>query len=612
MTQVNAPYPATAFLTGFLRGRGFNCEQADLAIELVLALFSRNGLQRILNVLPPESKAPSIALFREQFDTYAATVDPVVRFLQGRDPSLALRITNRNFLPEGPRFTALETMEDSLTWAFGTLGLQDQAKYLATLYLADLADVVREGVDPHFELTRYAEKLAISASTFDNLYAALHQPKTLVDEMLHDLTVEHIRNVQPDLVGITAPFPGNVYGALRIAQTIRAISPSTKIAWGGGYPNTELRELNDPRVFEFVDFITLDSGELPMIRIIEHLHGERSSDTLHKTYTADDNKVTYRVDASAIPLPHAETGTPTYAGLPMDRYLYVFDTLNPMHRIWSDGRWNKLMVAHGCYWSQCTFCDTRLDYIDRFSKAPAKLLVDRMEALIAETGQTGFHFVDEAAPPAMLKALSEEILQRGLVVTWWGNIRFEKSFTPELCDLMASAGCVAVSGGLEVAEDRLLALIKKGVTVEQVARVTHAFTEAGIMVHAYLMYGYPTQTAQETINSLEMVRQLFEAGCIQSGFWHRFALTAHSPIAAEPDAFGITILPEPTVTFARNELAFKDPVKADRDMLGEGLRKALFNYMHGIGLDIPVHQWFPKKVPKSDVPPDLVYVALNT
>lgn len=610
MTQINAPYPATAFLTGFLRNKGFACTQADLAIALVLKLFSREGMKNVSESLPHDLHSPVIDGFREHVERYYQTIDPVIRFLQGRDPSLALRITSRSFLPEGPRFHALENMEDSLNWAFGTLGLQDQAKYLATLYLADLADVVREGIDTHFELSRYAEKLAVSASTFDALHVALHQPPSLVDTMLRDLTRELVAREQPDLVGITAPFPGNVYGAFRIAQTIKAINPEIKIAWGGGYPNTELRELKEPRVFDFFDYVSLDSGELPMLRIIAHVCGKCTEDNLHKTYTCRDGAVRFHTDTAALPLPHTETGTPSYDGLPMQDYLYVFDTLNPMHRIWSDGRWNKLMVAHGCYWSQCTFCDTRLDYIDRFSKAPASLLVDRMESLIKETGQTGFHFVDEAAPPAMLKALSEEILRRGLVVTWWGNIRFEKSYTEELCQLMADAGCVAVSGGLEVAEDRLLALIKKGVTVDQVARVTHHFTESGIMVHAYLMYGYPTQTEQETINSLEMVRQLFEAGCIQSGFWHRFALTAHSPIAADPDAFGITILPEPKVTFARNELAFNDPVKADHDMLGEGLRKALFNFMHGVGFDLPVHKWFARKVPKTTIRPDHIEQSL--
>ncbi len=610
MTQINTPYPATAFLTGFLRGRGVRCGQADLAIELVLRLFSRSGLERILTALPDTPLTPALSVFREHFDRYAATVEPVIRFLQGKDPSLALRVVSRKFIPEGPHFASLDTMEDSMHWAFGTLGLQDQAKYLATLYLADLADVVRDGIDPRFELSRYAEKIAISAATFDGLYEALQQPPTLVDDLLRELTIEHVERFRPTLAGLTAPFPGNVYGALRIAQCIREMDPRIKIAWGGGYPNTELRELRDPRMFEFVDFITLDSGEIPLLRIVDRMNGVPDT-KLHMSYTCEEGTVQFHTDPSALPLPHAETGTPTYDGLPMDRYLYVFDTLNPMHRIWSDGRWNKLMVAHGCYWSQCTFCDTRLEYIDRFSKAPAGLLVDRMEAMIAETGQTGFHFVDEAAPPAMLKALSEEILRRGLVCTWWGNIRFEKSFTPELCERMAAAGCVAVSGGLEVAEDRLLALIKKGVTVEQVARVTHAFTEAGIMVHAYLMYGYPTQTVQETVNSLELVRQLFEAGCIQSGFWHRFALTAHSPIAADPDAFGITLLPEAEITFARNEIPFRDPVKVDHDMLGEGLRKALFNYMHGIGLDVPVQQWFPRKTPRSSIPTDYIEKALQ-
>src|SRR6185312_10968974 len=170
----------------------------------------------------------------------------------------------------------------------------------------------------------------------------------------------------------------------------------------------------------------------------------------------------------------------------------------------------------------------------------------------AETGQTGFHFVDEAAPPAALEALANRLIERGVVITWWGNIRFEKAFTPELCKLLARSGCVAVSGGLEVASDRLLALMKKGVTVEQVARVTRAFSTAGVMVHAYLMYGFPTETAQDTVDALERVRQLFAEGCVQSAFWHRFTATAHSPIGQEPKLFGIRLHREPAVTFARN------------------------------------------------------------
>jgi radical SAM superfamily enzyme YgiQ (UPF0313 family) len=593
MTQVNTPYPATAFLTGYLRRAGIDAVQADLAIELVLRIFSRAGLQRL-------------GLKLDELERYLLTIDPVVRFLQGRDPSLALRICSRNYLPEGPRFAALDETADGLSWAFGALGVQDQAKHLATLYLADLTDAIRDQVDPHFELSRYAEKLALSAPTFDPLAEALRAPATVVDAMLEELVAEKLKVHEPDVVGLTAPFPGNVYAAFRIAAAVRKHAPNASLVLGGGYPNTELRELKEPRVFDYFDFVTLDDGERPLQCLVEHLSGTRPVEKLCRTFIRRGADVVYVNDPSVPPLAHNESGTPTYDGLPLDGYLSVLEMLNPMHRIWSDGRWNKLMVAHGCYWSKCTFCDTTLDYIQRYSTAPADHLVDQIERIVGETGQTGFHFVDEAAPPAMLKALARRLLDRGVSITWWGNIRFEKSFTPELCELLAESGCVAVSGGLEVAEDRLLALMQKGVSVEQVARVTKNFVNVGIMVHAYLMYGFPTQTVQETVNALEYVRQLFAAGCIQSGFWHRFALTAHSPIAKDPAGHGIRLLPEPNVTFARNEIPYQDPVGTDHARLGEGLRKALYNFMHGVGLDQDVRAWLGIDVPKATVRRDLI------
>lgn len=616
MTQVNAPYPATAFLTGFLRSRGLECAQADLAIGLVLRLFSQSGLRRALKRIPPEMTTPAIDHLRANAEPVLAAIDPVIRFLQGRDPTLALRIASRNFLPEGPRFAPIEDAGpgdgDALQWAFGSLGTQDLAKYLATLFLADLADAVRDGIDPRFELARYAEKLALSAPSFDSLRGDLQKPPTLVDELLAELTRETLATHRPDFVGITAPFPGNVYGAFRMAQTIRADYPDIRIAFGGGYANTELRELADTRIFDYFDYVCLDDGESVFLKLLEVAAGKCGPEHLARTFVREGDRVVLR-DAPAPPLPHAATGTPTYDGLPVGDYLQVFDMLNPMHRIWSDGRWNKLMVAHGCYWSKCSFCDTSLPYIQRYSTAPADLLVDRMEALIRETGQTGFHFVDEAAPPAMLKKLADRLLARGVTATWWGNIRFDTYFTPEVCDLLARSGCVAVTGGLEVAEDRLLELMQKGVSVAQVARVTRNFAEAGVMTHAYLMYGYPTQTVQETVNALEFVRQLFEAGCLQSAYWHRFALTVHSPVFQALEKHHLTISNDwNKATFARNEVPFTDATGIDHDRLGVALRKALYNYMHGAGLDVEVHRWFGRRTPQTTVPPDYIRLALDT
>jgi radical SAM superfamily enzyme YgiQ (UPF0313 family) len=634
MTQLNTPYPATAYLTGFLRLHAarldLDVRQADPALELVLRLLSRAGLTAIADTLAARAQTatkkqraempPSIAHFLAHRARYLETVEPVIRFLQGKDATLALRIAGRELLPEGPRFASLreattaDADDDPLAWAFGQLATGDRAKYLASLYVDDLADVIRDGIDPRFELSRYGERLAASAATFDALADALAAPPTLVDQTLDAITRDLVAAHQPDLLGLTAPFPGNVYGAFRIARAAKQAAPAIRVVLGGGFVNTELRELSDPRVFDHIDYVTVDDGERPLLALIDHLRDPAAP--LLRTYVREGGAVRWRTDETLHDIPLRDAGTPTYDGLPLDRYLSIFEMLNPMHRLWADGRWNKLTVAHGCYWKKCTFCDISLDYIGRYDPASADLLVDRIEAMIAETGQTGFHLVDEAAPPAGLRALAERLIARGVTITWWGNIRFEKTFDLELTRLLARSGCVAVSGGLEAASDRLLALMKKGVTVAQVARVTRAFTDAGIMVHAYLMYGFPTETEQETVDSLERVRQLFAAGCVQSAFWHRFAATAHSPIGLEPDRFGIRLTRAPKVTFARNDLGFVDPTGADHDRLGAGLRRALYNYMLGLGLDLDVRTWFDeagarrRKLAAPAVPPDLIERAL--
>ncbi len=608
MTQLNTPYPSTAYLTGFLRSQHIEAQQADLALALMLKLFSKEGLldvRKKVEKIPPKKRSPQVALFDATFDRYLTTITPTIAFLQGRDSTIGHRICSRNFLPEGARFAPLEAYVDDdggdpLAWAFGALGMQDRARHLGTLYLNDIADVLREAVDSRFEFVRYAESLAMSQPTFDPLARALAAPTTLVDDYLAELTLASVAQHQPNIVLLSVPFPGAVYAAFRIAQTIRKQYPDIVIALGGGFANTELRELKEPRVFDFFDYVMLDAGERPLLALLDHLKGKRSQQRLVRTFVRIDGAVKY-INFVEPEVPFGEVGTPTWDGLPLDRYLSLLDMLNPMHRLWSDGRWNKLTVAHGCYWKKCSFCDITLDYISRYETTTAEVLVDRIEAIIAETGQTGFHFVDEAAPPKALKALAEELIRRNVSISWWGNIRFEKTFSPDLCRLLAESGCIAISGGLEVASDRLLTLMKKGVSVEQVAKVTQSFTEAGVLVHAYLMYGFPTQTVQDTVDALEYVRQLFDNGCIQSGFFHRFACTVHSPVGKNPEEFGVTLEQLPEISFATNDVGFIDPTGVDHDELGQALNKALYNYMHGIGLDDDVRVWFTGKVPRTTI-----------
>jgi hypothetical protein len=608
-TQLNTPYPATAYLKGFLNTLGRESYQADLGIDVILELFSSKGLRKLFSDLD----ASDIELTDNSFriyslkDDYISTIDPVIRFLKNINPTLAHSICDRSYLPEASRFQQLEDMD----WAFGTMGIHDKARHLATLYLEDLGDLIQEAVDPHFGFSRYAERLGRSATSFDEMEQALEMPDTLLSETLKKVLEQKIQKYGPDIVCISVPFPGNLYGGFKCGQYLKQHYPDIKIVMGGGFANTELRSLKEARVFNYIDFVCLDDGEAPLLSLLEYLDGERPLSMLKRVYSLVDGEVIYHNGAKEKDVPQRDTGTPDYSDLPLHDYLSVIEIVNPMHRLWSDGRWNKLTLAHGCYWGKCSFCDISLDYIRRYEPMTAALLCDRIEEIIAQTQQNGFHFVDEAAPPALLRDLALEIIRRKLTVVWWTNIRFEKNFTPDLCLLLKASGCIAISGGLEVASDRLLERMKKGVTVAQVARVADAFTQAGIMVHAYLMYGFPTQTAQETIDALEMVRQLFQAGIVQSGFWHRFAMTAHSPVGLHPEEFDVMRLGPDTGRFANNDLEHQDPLGAEHDLFAEGLRKSLFNYMHGVCLDFPLSRWFDFKVPTTSVSPKYIEKSIS-
>ncbi|MCQ2973543.1 MAG: radical SAM protein [Bacteroidales bacterium] len=580
LTQLNTPYPATTVLKGYLQSVGFKVDQTDLGIELVDKIFTKSFLSKI---------------FKSE-NAYTQCVEYVIKFLRGQDPTLASRIVNRSLLPEGKRFKNLADME----WAFGVSSFADKAQYLATQFIEDIADYIRENIDNHFDLIRYAEHLANFAPNFDVLQNALNQPLTIIDELMLNILKSHIDLSKPDIVGFSIPFPGCLYGALRCGQFIKNNFKNIKIILGGGFPNTEWRQISDTRIFNYCDFITLDDGEIPLKNIADFLDNKISINNLVRTFYLENSKIKY----SGNDLENndfSNQASPDFDGLPLNLYFSLAEMTNPMHRLWTNGRWNKMMVAHGCYWAKCAFCDTNLDYIQRFCMPSAKTVVDRMQDIINQTNITGFHFVDEALPPKLLKEICQEILSRKMIVSFWGNIRFEKSYNKELTDLMADAGCIAVSGGLEVASNRLLKLMNKGVTIEQTIQACRNFRNSGIMVHTYLMYGFPTETLQETINALEIVRRMFDEGIVQSAFWHRYAMTAHSNSGKNPENFGAKRLSFVPNSFCNNEVEFENNFDYNIEAVGRGLDFATYNFMNDIGLDLPLKRWFDIKIPKPNI-----------
>lgn len=620
--QSNTYFPSVTQLSGFLRSKGYQARSFDLSISVLLEIFSRDGLKVIFSEISRHNSSdPAVKRALALKDRYISTIGQVISFLQGKNPSFAYRLSADGYLPQGEFFE--HTGDESS--AFGYLGIQDKAKYYCSLYIDDLSALIAKTISPHFGLSRYAEKPATGCESFEMLEKEVMGNSSFIEAAIARLTEQAVLSYRPDVVGYSIPFPGTLPGAMLSASVIKGKWPEIKIVFGGGYVNTELRNMRDTGIFRYTDYITYDDGELPLLNLLKNIEnsGKDEAGTAGKwvrTLRIKDGLAEYLDDSEDVQITHSDIGLPDTHGIEPENYFAMAEMLNPMHRLWSDGFWNKITAAHGCYWHRCTFCDTSLDYIGRYSPAAASSVVDRMEGLIGSTGRNSFHFTDEAAPPSLLKEIALEILRRRLQVVWWGNIRFEKAFTPDLCRLLALSGCIAVSGGLEAAEERLLKLINKGVTIPQAVNVLSAFNESGIMVHAYLMYGFPTQTEGEIIDSLEIVRQFFHSGILRSAYWHRFSLTVHSPIAREPQRFGIKIpgreipggihRPFPVVegrefasynAFANNDLHYEDRSGADYGKYSAGLNKALYNFMHGIGLDWKLQQWFGFRIPSPKV-----------
>lgn len=606
LTQLNTPYPAIMHLTGFLRSRGIDAQQADLGIELIDRLFTRQNLSKIFAEAEGRDKLPkNIRNILSNKNFYIDKVETVIEFLRGEKQSCSTLFSRIDFWENMPRIEA----EEELEYDYGVAGNYDRAKYLCSLFIKNITDVIHL-VDRHFELIRYAEHLCTYITHFDIIERELYAPRSIVTDITLEILEEKLELYKPDFVAFSVPFPGNLLQCIFCAEHIKRHHPKIKTIMGGGYVNTELRKLTDPGIFEYIDYITYDDGELPLLRImtggelIRTAVAESQRDEETKGLKAEETKSLRVEETESIKvvkfynrdskenIPFGELPAPTTDGLPMDKYLNFTDSTNPMHRLWSDGKWNKMMLAHGCYWAKCAFCDTTLDYICRFERCDIGVIVDRMEALMAETGENGFHFVDEAAPPAVLRQLAEEIIKRKLTVSYWTNIRFDRSFTPELCWLLAKSGCIAVSGGLEVASPRVLKLINKGVTIESATECIRNLSEHNIMVHTYLMYGFPSQTEAELFDSLGRVRDLFAEELIQSAFWHRYAMTCHSSSGKNPESVGAKAVEQKDNPFANNEIPFIDPLEIDWEKWNDGLNLATYNYMRGTGFDVPLKQWF--------------------
>ena len=658
LVQLNTPYPSGAYLLDFfnslyeeknVKGR---VEWFDLSNSFFHKIFCKHGIAHIFNstfekALKLSSQYESqgddntafhLRRFISQKEFWINWIDEIIAIVCSSNSKISGREFAHEFIRSAhvPRGMWVENFLSNLNRDVST----DDAQILSSLALADLADYITMVYDQNFALIRYAEHLATSTAEFSETIERLKAPS--LNDFYKPLLLEKIASYknEPTLYCISVPFPGCFESALFSADLIRKeCGDNAIIIFGGGYVNTELREISEKGIFDYCHILSYDKGYGSYIRLFDEfknaacgIEDEKQCFNLKEAFESifdsrrfynfsylkngsviiplekenEEYKVLYKKEHEYI-----RKITPDYSHIDFTKYPRLADDTNPMHRIWNDGAWLKAYIAHGCYWHRCAFCDTTLDYVKDYCLTDINLLYDSLCVQAEKTGVHGIHFVDEACPPVALQnfALKNMAVKSSnkIPLTYWGNIRFEKSFDRDLADLLSAGGLTAVSAGIEIATGNGLSAVNKGTDMENIVNACCAFKEAGILIHSYMIFGFWSQSVQDLIDSMETLRQLFEAGLLDSAFWHKFTLTLHSTVYEEykkgkyPE---LKILPQKKTQFAKNDLHFEGEEKSEK--FSAPLNAALELWMHGEKLSKPVESYFPFKMPKPSIAKDYI------
>ena len=637
MVQLNTPYPSGAYLSSFFQQafKKYNNQGSvrwfDFSTELFHKIFCKEGLSFIFEKTSTvalkkadtferngdENSAFQIRRYVAQSKLWCDWIEKIIAIVcsgnkkSGRE--FAHEFVRSAHIPRGNR------VEQYLSGLNREVSVDD-AQILASLSLADIADYISVAYDKNFALIRYAEALATSLSTFNQVEKELNAP--VLEDFLKSLIFEKIGNIsKKTLFCISIPFPGTFEAALYSAKVIKeAFGKNAIICFGGGYVNTELRNVSEKRLFNYCDFLSYDKGYGSYLNIfdscgeLDNLDSVFDGRAFYKIKYLFDNKIVEPLQKSPeyekLEKECIRNIVPDFSDIDFTKCPRLADSQNAMHRIWNDGAWLKVYLAYGCYWAKCAFCDTSLDYVNGYCNTDISALYDGMYQQCRKTGVYGLHFVDEACPPLSLEKFALKNIIRAktdTTLTFWGNIRFEKTFTRDLADLLSYGGLTAVSGGIEIATGNGLDAVNKGTTLENIVAACCAFKEAGILVHSYMIFGFWNQSEQDLINSMETLRQLFAAGIMDSAFWHKFTLTLHSTVYKEwlegkhPDLKPIKKEKE---QFAENDICFEGQEKSEK--YSGPLNEALNCWMNGEKLKKNVEAYFPFKMPSPSIPKNYV------
>ena len=501
------PYLSLPSLTAYLRAHGIRVRQCDLNIEFYDAFYSEDHLRKVGR----EVQGLFYNLDRKPALDYAEQTYYYSTFLV-RDAceEVVSRIDDlRGCYKDVRRFFSIREYGQNRK-------LLNVASNLLNIYYRIRLSLEDLDFDIRWESLAELEKLLSSArpesplAFFENQVSAVTQDRS------------------PAIVGISINGPSQLVPGLTMARWLKRCRPEIHVSLGGNLLSRCASALATlPRFFEsFADSVVLLEGELPLLRLVEAVSDSRSLDAVPNLLYLDR---TVRQSPLLPPVAADQLPTPDFDDFDLDRY-------------WSPCRLLPILSSRGCCWNRCTFCDHSFIYGGNFRQRAPELVVEDLKRLKDKHGTTLFSFSDEALTPAAARKISEIVLGGNLEVALYTQARMEKSFSPEICRLMAHAGFKMVFIGLESGCKETLARIRKGVDLDAAPEILRRFHEAGIFVHLFAFFGFPGETQEGIEATIRFVKEnqenIFSVGA------SAFVLGKFSPVGLHPEQYGVRILKE--------------------------------------------------------------------
>jgi radical SAM superfamily enzyme YgiQ (UPF0313 family) len=503
------PYLSLPTLTAVLRAAGHQVVQKDINLEMYDWYFSEDFLRRVLKRVPQQLDRLRKLSRKRELEEWETDVQLALCDLtRERIAELVKKAEDAKRIVRGPDFYDI----DKLEWAISTF--REVTAAISLVYAPARICM------PPME-TDLSYKIFVSSEVMD---AVQDEQVNVYRDVFEHLVKPAIEAEKPDVIGLSIVLQQQLFSSMTFCALIKQHFPNIHVTIGGNTV-TRLRDaLPRSPLFAYFDSAVFYEGETAFLQLVEAVVAGRSLEGVPNVLYRDASGVhtsslTYAENMEELP-------PPDFDGLPLDRY-FLPDKILPY------------LATRGCYWGRCEFCDHGEGYTAGYRTKKIQQVLDEIQQLRDKYRVRRFHFTDESYPPALFRRLCRGLVDRRMDIAWTTHMRYEKSLLDEaVWEDAKNSGCKYLHVGYESGNERVLKLMDKATTTDVITRSLQLSAKAGIWNHAMGFFGFPGETREEALDSIRFLEK--NKDIVHSVGFGTFDLSRHTPVAKNPEKFGVT------------------------------------------------------------------------